>query len=139
LLVTSRVFGKGHNGLTRVKSATYEVTKAGTRLAQGGRMNNVVSINVGRELKKIENEDLAYQAQILGMDKVQLLEEMVRFQEDRASKGELTLAMMKRGRFLFKALEESAETAELYELTRSYRRHLEHELLAHKQKQSITG
>jgi hypothetical protein len=36
--------------------------------------------------------------------------------------------MMARGKYLFKALEERAETQELQLLARSYRRHLEHEM-----------
>ena len=102
-------------------------------------MNNVVSLKVVRELRKTEDEDFAYQAQILAMDKVQLLEEMVRFQEERSRVGELTLIMMQRGRFLFKALEQNAETTELLELVRSYRRHLEHELQSYRQKQAASS
>src|SRR4029079_13299840 len=81
-----------------------------------------------RDLKEAEQDDHAYQALILSMDKLELLEEMVRFQEERTRIGELTLPMMVRGKYLFKALEEAAETQELKLLTKSYRRHLEHEL-----------
>ena len=98
-------------------------------------MSNVVSIKAVRELKAAEDEDLAYRARILGMDKVELLEEMVRFQEERSRLGYLTLAMMMRGKVLFKALEENAETEELFLLTRSYRRHLEYELSAYLEQQ----
>ncbi len=70
----------------------------------------------------------AYQHFIDGMDKLDLLEEMVRFQEWRSKEGQLTPEMMVKGRILFKALEESAETPELKLLTRSYRRHLDYEL-----------
>ncbi len=73
-------------------------------------------------------EDHAYQARILGMDKLELLEEMVRFQEERSRVGKLSLEMMVRGRYLFKALEENAETEELRLLARSFRRHLDYEL-----------
>ena len=73
-------------------------------------------------------QDLAYHARILGMNKLELLEEMVRFQELRSATGELSPEMMKRGRLLFKALEENAETEELRILARSYRRHLDFEL-----------
>ncbi len=62
------------------------------------------------------------------MDKVNLLDEMVRFQEERSQKGHLTPQMMMRGKHLFRALERTAETQELKILTRSYRRHLEYEL-----------
>ena len=85
-------------------------------------------LDAARKLKEAENDDLAYRARILVMDKLELLEEMVRFQEERSRIGELTLPMMIRGKVLFKALEETAETQELKLLTRSYRRHLEFEL-----------
>ena len=45
-------------------------------------MSNIVSIKAVREIKEAES-DHAYQAKILGMDKLELLEEMVRFQEQR--------------------------------------------------------
>jgi hypothetical protein len=93
-------------------------------------MGNIVSLKAVREIKEAQNEDHAYHAQILGMSKVELLEEMVRFQEERSRLGHLTLQMMVRGKHLFKALEENAETHELRLLTRSYRRHLEYELAA---------
>ena len=88
---------------------------------------NVV-INAARELKKAEVEDAAYRSRIEAMDKLELLEEMVRFQEERSRIGYLTPSMMLRGKVLFAALEENAETRELQILTRSYRRHLEFEL-----------
>src|SRR4051812_36457245 len=89
---------------------------------------NVVSLQTVREIKKAEIEEPEYRARVLGMDKLQLLEEMVRFQEERSRLGHLTATMMVRGKFLFKALEDAAETQELRLLTRSYRRHLEFEL-----------
>lgn len=91
-------------------------------------MSNVVSLQAVRAVKEAESEDHAYRAAILTMDKLELLEEMVRFQEERSRMGNLTLAMMVKGRHLFKALEETAETQELKILTRSYRRHLDFEL-----------
>ncbi len=93
-------------------------------------MGNVISLQALRELKTSKDEDLAYEANIRVMDKLELLEEMVRFQEERTTLGHLTPSMMVRGKILFKALESSAETQELRLLTRSYRRHLEHELAA---------
>ena len=95
---------------------------------QNDQTSNVISLHAAREVRQAEAEDLEYQAQILVMDKLELLEEMVRFQEERSQLGHLTVKMMIRGRYLFKALEESAETQELRLLTRSYRRHLEFEL-----------
>jgi hypothetical protein len=91
-------------------------------------MAKVLSLNAIRKIRQTETEDYGYKALILTMDKLELLEEMVRFQEERSRLGHLTLSMMVRGKMLFKALEETAETQELRLLTRSYRRHLEHEL-----------
>ncbi len=53
---------------------------------------------------------------------------MVRFQEERSKKDNLSLTMMVRGKILFRALETTAETDELRLLASSYRRHLEHEI-----------
>jgi hypothetical protein len=99
-------------------------------------MSNVVSLKAARDIKDAESEDHAYRAMILSMDKLELLEEMVRFQEERSAMGSLTLAMMIKGRHLFKALEETAETQELKILTRSYRRHLDFELQDYRAKQN---
>jgi hypothetical protein len=99
-------------------------------------MNKVVSLKAVREIKDAQGEEHAYRARILTMDKMELLEEMVRFQEERSRTGHLTVSMMTRGQVLFKALEDSAETQELRLLTRSYRRHLEYELTAHKKAQN---
>ncbi len=98
-------------------------------------MSNVVSLQKIREVRLARGQDLVYQSQIAAMDKVQLLEEMVKFQEERSHKGRLTLEMMVRGQHLFRALERSAETRELRTLTSTYRRHLEHELRDFMQKQ----
>lgn len=97
-------------------------------------MSNVISLVKVKKMKEAEAEDTAYHARILGLDKLGLLEEMVRFQEERTRIGELTPSMMIRGQLLFGALEKHAETEELHLLARSYRRHLEFELRAYKQK-----
>lgn len=99
--------------------------------------SNVVSLHAARELKTAETDDHEYHARILGMDKLELLEEMVRFQEERSKLGHLTAQMMLRGKILFKALENSAETQELKLLTRSYRRHLELELSDYIQRSNL--
>src|SRR3954470_21983352 len=102
-------------------------------------MANVVSLKAARELKNSRPEDDAYKATILGMDKLELLEEMVRFQEERARVGHLTPSMMLRGKVLFRALEDTAETQELKLLTRSYRRHLDYELSAFLEKSQVNA
>lgn len=96
-------------------------------------MSKIISLKAVREIKaETQSSEGAagseYAARIQAMDKLELLEEMVRFQEERTRAGELSSAMMLRGRILFKALEETAETQELKLLTSSYRRHLEHEI-----------
>ena len=101
--------------------------------------NNVISIQALRDLRNAQEEDHAYHAMILSMDKLALLEEMVRFQEERSRMGKLSLQMMVRGRHLFKALEANAETQELRILTGSYRRHLEYELTAYRQGHRYEG
>ncbi len=68
-----------------------------------------------------------YTKRIRAMDKLGLMEEMVRFQETRSSIGHLTPEMMLNGKVLFKALTEAAETKELKLLAGSYCRHLEYE------------
>lgn len=94
-------------------------------------ITNVISLNKVREMRKIKECDLTYQTQILAMNKLELLEEMMRFQEERSRMGKLSLRMMIQGQILFKALEESAETHELKSLTGCYRRHLKYELEAY--------
>ncbi len=69
-----------------------------------------------------------YRARIAAMDKLELLEEMVTFQQERSKAGDLTRDMMERVIILFKALEATASTPELRLLTRSYHRHLTFEL-----------
>lgn len=90
-------------------------------------MSKIVFLHAVRENRNSEQVDLEYQAKILGMDKLDLLEEMVRFQEERANEGQLTSKLISQGLLLFKALEENAETVELRNLARSYRRHLKYE------------
>jgi hypothetical protein len=99
-------------------------------------MSNVVSIRAYKAIKDQDNEELAYRAQILSMSKVELLEEMVRFQEERKALGTLTSPLMLRGLHLFRALEQSADSQELKILSRSYRRHLEYEIAALRENRS---
>jgi hypothetical protein len=85
-------------------------------------------INLTAERFSRTKNDPQYETKIARMNKYELLEEMVRFQEERAEKGRLSLEMMVRGQILFRALENTAETSELRLLASSYRRHLEHEI-----------
>lgn len=98
-------------------------------------MSNVISIRSFKAMKESDEDALAYQAQILSMNKVELLEEMVRFQEARKAEGKLTSDLMFKGKHLFKALEECADSQELKILSRSYRRHLDYEIAALRENQ----
>ncbi len=89
---------------------------------------NIISLTTERSKRGLVQHDPYYQVQINRMNKIELLEEMVRFQEERSSKGKMTLNMMVRGRILFRALELTSETDELRLLSSSYRRHLDHEI-----------
>ena len=92
---------------------------------------NIINLSAERNKRGLTQHDPHYQVQINNLSKIELLEEMVRFQEERTAKGKLTLNMMVRGRILFRALESSSETDELRLLASSYRRHLEHEIEDH--------
>jgi hypothetical protein len=87
-------------------------------------------INLSAERFSRTKHDPQYETQIARMNKYELLEEMVRFQEERTAKGKLNLEMMVRGQILFRALELTSETSELRLLASSYRRHLEYEIEA---------
>lgn len=89
------------------------------------------------KLKKPPEADVAYFAKILSLDKLGLLDEMMVFQRERSAAGELTLDLIVRGQVLFKALGDTAETAELRDFCKTYRRHLRFEL--ENQMKKITG
>lgn len=88
----------------------------------------IVYLSSVRKLKEAEDIDAEYEQMIRSMSKLELLDEMIRYQEERSRTEDLSLQMMVRGRHLFTALEENAETREMRLLARSYRRHLECEL-----------
>jgi hypothetical protein len=94
----------------------------------GGRL---IDLLAERNKRGLDKKDPYYQVVINRMSKMELLEEMVRFQEERSQRGQLSLTMMVRGKILFRALEINAETDELRILASSYRRHLEHEIDVH--------
>jgi|GEM_PF-4554803 len=110
-----------------------QMTPSGIAIAKGSvpMSGNVIWLNSARtalELKNSKEDDRAYHAKILSMSKLELLQEMIYFQEERSRIGHLTIQMMTRGKVLFKALEESAENQELKSFSRSYRMHLDYEL-----------
>lgn len=88
----------------------------------------VISLSAYREVRDAKILEAAAVARYRGLSKLELLEEMVLFQEKRSALGALTPQMMVEGKTLFQELEKNAETRELQLLTSSYRRHLECEL-----------
>jgi len=91
-------------------------------------ITEVTSLTQYRELKRAMAQEELYRTKLLHLTKLELLEEMVRFQEERRLDEKLSVAMMVRGHHLFTQLEERADTRELQILARAYRRHLEYEL-----------
>ena len=96
--------------------------------------DKIISLNVFRAMKQAEKDQYEYHARILGMEKHELLNEMIRFQEDRSKAGKLSPEMIVKGKILFAALEKSAETDALKSLSTSYRRHLELEYQSYLEK-----
>lgn len=90
-------------------------------------MGEVVSFNRFKEKESLAPVERDYRNKIVRMDKLELMEEMVSFQQERSRIGHLTPYLMVTGMILFKALTESAETHELRLLTGSYLRHLRYE------------
>lgn len=93
-------------------------------------MGDVVNLNVKRRRVPSEVSD-KYVIEIAQLDKLELLEEMLHFQEERKQVGFLTPEMMVLGQILYQAIADSAETPELRNLTQSYTRHLKYEYEAY--------
>ncbi len=91
---------------------------------------SVISLADYRSKRLADGSARGYENQILKMSKVDLLEEMVRFQEKRKITGYLTPKLIAEGIPLFKALRDQADSQELRILSQSYLRHLQYELLA---------
>lgn len=86
-------------------------------------MSNVVRLFP----KRVEKATVDWAAQFDSMDMLELLEQMVGFQERRLGAGEFPPEMIAEGIALFGALERRAETIELRKLTGAYRKRLEEE------------
>lgn len=90
-------------------------------------MGDILDLSAARASREAQKGIDEYAARLKHMDRLELLEEMVRFQEERSLFGTLTAQMCVRGHILFKMLEIAAETHELRLLTSSYRKHLVYE------------
>jgi len=60
----------------------------------------------------------------MNMHKIELLEEMVKFQDEKARTGTLTRLQINNGIILFRELEKQAETPEMKQLASAYQKHL---------------
>jgi hypothetical protein len=74
-----------------------------------------------------EMRNPSYEVKVAAMDKVTLLDEMIRFQDEQMNTKEPTREQLIRGRILFQALLRSAETEELRKLSGDYKTRLEDE------------
>ena len=74
-----------------------------------------------------EMRNPAYESKVAAMDKVTLLDEMIRFQDEQMKTREPSREQLIRGRILFQALLRSAETDELRKLSGDYKTRLEDE------------
>jgi hypothetical protein len=90
-------------------------------------MGDVFDLQAARNKKAQLMTDPFYQKRIDGLDMMLLLEEMVKYQEQKPKDKELVFSMV-RGVILFTALEQKCNTDELRLLAGSYKRHLQHEL-----------
>lgn len=91
-------------------------------------MSNVISLKAYRAAKTNTDERIK---NILNMDHLQLLDEMVRWQNERSKVG-LNLEMISTGLVLFKQLQKTAFLEELRILCGSYIRSLKIEELRYK-------
>lgn len=90
--------------------------------------SNLVVLNEWKKRKNPESDVSTYQARIDSMSKGELMEEIVRFQEQRKRNGGLTEEAIINGMILFKAMESKAETTDLKIFSKVYQRHLSYEL-----------
>ena len=88
----------------------------------------IVSLRGYLDVQRAKKAESVYLQRILKMDKLELLEEMIQFQDLRNEEKSLSPNLIIRGQILFNALEEVAETHELKSLTRDYKKHLDQEL-----------
>ncbi len=91
----------------------------------------IIDLDGFKKIQTSRKTHSEYQLYIDSLDKLDLLNEMIRYQQHRTEVGQLTPEMMTKGMVLFRALELEAESEGLRSLAGSYRRHLEHEMADH--------
>jgi hypothetical protein len=77
--------------------------------------DNVVSLKDWKEKKAEQTQLWRYKAKLLGMDKLELLDELVKYTEERTKVSKPSHDLIERGITLAKVLADVAETAELRE------------------------
>jgi hypothetical protein len=90
-------------------------------------MADVFDFQAAKNKKENLLKDPFFQKYIDKMDIPQLLEEMIRYHEQKPKDKELVFSMI-RGIILFEALERKCFTEEVRLLAGSYKRHLQHEI-----------
>ena len=91
-------------------------------------MSNVVNLAAFRDIKEREFSNPFYQARIAKMDRLELVNEVIKFNEERYEHGGLNKELIVRGLILFKNMADNAETPNFKEFARTYCKHLELEL-----------
>lgn len=87
----------------------------------------IISLDQFRANKIKHRAAQAYTARLQGLSKLELLEEMVQFQTEREELMEWSEELLNRGAALFERLQDTAETPELFSLSKSYLAHIEQE------------
>jgi len=87
-------------------------------------MSNIVSLSSFRD----EFSNPTYSAKIAQMDRLELVNEVVNFNEERYMNGGLNKDLIVKGLILFKNMAENSATSNFREFARSYHKHLELEM-----------
>jgi len=85
-------------------------------------MSNVIDLKTRKPITQ-DFQDTEYLATVMTMDKLELLDEMIRFQQMGGLKN-ITIMAAVRASHLFEVLEATAETNELKEVCMTYRSRL---------------
>jgi len=92
-------------------------------------MGDVYDFQAAKNKKQNQNTDPLFQKQVDRMDRLQLMEEMIKYNDKRKeSKDPNGLFWIIRGIILFTAIEHKCETNDMKALASSYRRHLQIQL-----------
>ena len=102
-------------------------------------MNNVISLDTKLKINKAKHECKEYEAKIKAMNNEQLLQEMIKFQEDWALMDIPALEAILKGMIFFSKLKESVDTKELKDMVEFYYSLLEQELKEYERQHRISS